>query len=521
MKVERAIISVWDKTGIVPFAEGLSRRGIEILSTGGTAKLLRGSKIPVIEISDFTGFPEIMDGRVKTLHPKIYAGLLCIRGNPSHEEQAQKLGIKMIDMVVVNLYPFQETIAREGCTLEEAIENIDIGGPTMIRAAAKNYKHVAVVTNPARYGEILEALAANNGGLPDKLLFDLAREAFRLTSHYDHVISNYLEELSGEEFPSSLSLELEKAFALRYGENPHQKAAFYRRRGTSEPSVSTGKLLSGKELSFNNILDANAALEIVKEFEKPAVSIIKHTNPCGAGCAETMREAIARALVGDPVSAFGGIVAFNRVLDVEAASSLAACDFFEVIVGPGYTPEALRVLQEKPKWGKSVRIIEVGELSRKRIDLSERDVRSVVGGFLIQTRDLSLWSPDGYKVVTKRKPTDEEMRDLTFAWVIAKHVKSNAIVIAKDETVLGVGAGQMSRVDSTEIAVKKAGSKSRGAVLASDAFFPFVDAVKKAADAGITAFIHPGGGMRDEEVIAFVNERGLAMVLTGQRHFKH
>ncbi|HHT9120436.1 MAG TPA: bifunctional phosphoribosylaminoimidazolecarboxamide formyltransferase/IMP cyclohydrolase [Candidatus Hypogeohydataceae bacterium YC41] len=530
VKVTRALISVHDKEGIISFATGLKRLGVELISSGGTARLLKDNRLDVLEVSQYTGFPEVMDGRVKTLHPKIHGGLLAIRDNPSHLKQMKDLGILPIDMVVVNLYPFEKAVARKA-PLEEVVENIDVGGPAMIRAAAKNYKYVAVVVEPEEYGKVLSELEKNGGELSEGFCFELAREAFRRTSQYDKVIANFFSgrgtaccaPTTVSSFPSRLTLEFVKRQDLRYGENPHQAASFYvEEQQESAPggSVSTHKQLSGKELSFNNILDLDAALELVREFEEPGAVIIKHTNPCGAGCASTLAEAFRRAYGGDPVSAFGCIIGFNREVDRETAEEVTAPGHFvEAIIAPSFSSEALSILKTRRKWGQEVRLLEVGTLTRQAPSL---DIKRVVGGILVQARDIDgAGSATAEKVVTTNTPTAEEIRDMRFAWTVAKHVKSNAIVVAKEMTVVGVGAGQMSRVDSVHIALKKAGHRASGSVMASDAFFPFRDSIDLAARAGIKAIIQPGGSTKDEEVIKAAEEHGIAMVFTGRRHFRH
>ncbi|MBO8127723.1 MAG: bifunctional phosphoribosylaminoimidazolecarboxamide formyltransferase/IMP cyclohydrolase [Peptococcaceae bacterium] len=514
MQVKRALVSVSDKTGIVTFARGLHELGIEILSTGGTARALHESGVPVTEVSAETGFPEILGGRVKTLHPKIHGGILALR-TPDHLNQLREFGIKPIDLVVVNLYPFKKTVAREGVTLSEAIENIDIGGPAMIRAAAKNYQYVGVVVNPARYTEVLTALR-DNGDLDGDLRVTLAQEAFAHTAHYDAAIASYLTDFSPrrEQFPAEIALPFERVQILRYGENPHQKAAFYRDLRVRGACIGNAQKLHGKELSYNNILDLNAALELVREFDDPAAVIIKHNNPCGAATDEVLARAYRRAYQGDPVSAFGGIVALNREVDRETAEEMHKI-FLEAVIAPGFTREALEVLTSK----KNLRLLRTGEISRLTPDWM--DIRKVNGGLLVQEADRELVPSSKYRIVTGVKPTAEQLAEMAFAFKIVKHVKSNAIVVTKDRMLLGVGAGQMNRVGAARIALEQAGEKARGAVLASDAFFPFADTVNEAAKAGIAAIVQPGGSVRDEESIAAANEHGIAMVFTGQRHFRH
>ncbi len=522
VKVKRALISVSDKTGLDEFARGLHALGVEILSTGGTAKAITHAGVPAIEVSEYTGFPEMLDGRVKTLHPKIHGGLLALRDNPEHMKTLEKHGIGLIDMVVVNLYPFEKTVVKEGVRFEEAIENIDIGGPSMLRSAAKNFKSVAVVCNPSRYPLIMKELNTNNGSLTEKTLGLLARDVFETTSRYDGAIHSYLKKVLPREreevaFPDIVSARFSKMQDLRYGENPHQKAAFYRDGSVSEPSVSTAVQLHGKELSFNNIIDLNAALEIVKEFEGPAATIIKHTNPCGTAVATTLAKAYLDALDCDRLSAFGSIVGFNRVVDQRTAKAiLKEADFVECIIAPGYEEKALAALKEK----KNLRLLEVKNFGSMPEEF-DKDMKKVVGGILVQDRDVVRIRPENLKVVTKRRPAKGEMKSLLFGWVVAKHVKSNAIVLSKGTATVGVGAGQMSRVDSVMIASKKAGGRAKGATLASDAFFPKEDGIKEAKKAGVSAIIQPGGSIRDEEVIKMADKLGLAMVFTGIRHFKH
>ncbi len=523
-KLDRALISVSDKTGIVEFARELQHLGMEIVSTGGTSRLLKDNGIRVVEISEHTGFPEIMDGRVKTLHPKVHGGLLALRNNETHQKQMKDLGIKPIDMVVVNLYPFEKTIAKAGVSLEEAIENIDIGGPSMIRSASKNYKDVIVVVNPHRYEFIIEELKANHNDVSEKMRFELAIEAFRMTGRYDRIIANYFDGLDKEKggYPTALSLDYNKRQPLRYGENPHQTAAFYVEENVQEPCVSNAQQLTGKELSYNNIIDLNAALELAKEFGRPSAIVIKHTNPCGVASAQTLAEAYKMAYSSDPISAFGCILGLNKAVDVATAEAITEPGHFvEAIIAPEFEKEAIEILTTKRKWGSSLRLLRTGAFSPTATDARAYDMKRVVGGMLLQGRDLSMYDPVELRVATKRNPTEQEMVDLRFAFIVCKHVKSNAIVLAKDETVVGVGAGQMSRIDSTEISIKKAGQRVSGAVMASDAFFPFRDSIDAAVWAGVTAVIQPGGSNKDDESIAAANEHGIAMVFTGQRHFRH
>jgi len=519
-KIIRALISVSDKTGIVEFSRGLAGFGVEILSTGGTAKLLREAGLTVKDVSEFTGFPEMLDGRVKTLHPKVHGGLLGMRGNPEHVATMKAHGIEPIDLVVVNLYPFEATVAREGCTLEAAIENIDIGGPTMLRSAAKNNADVTVLVDHADYRKVLEEMRTSGGSVSRETNFRLAVKVYQHTAAYDGAISNWLGKRLGEDnadFPPTLTLQFLKAQGMRYGENPHQKAAFYVERDVQEASVSTARQLQGKELSYNNIADTDAALECVKQFaEGAACVIVKHANPCGVALGTTIREAYERAYSTDTESAFGGIIAFNRELDGDTARAIVDRQFVEVIIAPRVSPAALEVVAAK----KNVRLLECGEWTAASVQRLE--FKRVNGGILVQDTDLALY--DSLKVVTMRTPTDKEMVDLLFTWRVAKFVKSNAIVYGRDGMTIGVGAGQMSRVNSARIAAIKAehaGLEVKGAVMASDAFFPFRDGLDNAAAAGITAVIQPGGSMRDEEVIKAADEHGIAMVFTGMRHFRH
>ncbi len=522
--VRRALLSVSDKSGLVDFARTLAEKyGVEILSTGGTARALKEAGIPVVDVSEVTGFPEIMDGRVKTLHPKIHGGLLAVRGNAEHEAAMEEHGITPIDLLVVNLYPFEETVAS-GADYDACVENIDIGGPAMIRAAAKNHASVAVVVDPADYEKLLGDMEQHGGGTCSKFRRKLAQKAFARTAAYDAAISNWLgavvENPDAPEaaMPRTFTAQFVKRQDMRYGENPHQKAAFYvDAAGPGEPSVATARQLQGKELSYNNIADTDAALECVKQFDEgPACVIVKHANPCGVALGDSLLEAYERAFSTDPESAFGGIIAFNRELDGETAAAIVEKQFVEVIVAPKVSAEAAEAVARK----KNVRLLECGAWPEK--PAPRLDFKRVNGGLLVQDADLALF--DELKVVTKRAPTDEEMRDLLFAWKVCKFVKSNAIVYCRDLMTIGVGAGQMSRVNSARIATIKAeqaGLEVKGSVVASDAFFPFADGLLEAAGAGATAVIQPGGSIRDEEVIAAADEAGLAMVFTGMRHFRH
>lgn len=517
-KITRALISVSDKTGVVDFSKALAGYGVELLSTGGTAKLLREAGLVVKDVSEFTGFPEMLDGRVKTLHPKVHGGLLGIRSNPEHQAKMQEHGIQPIDLVVVNLYPFEATVAKPDCILEDAIENIDIGGPTMLRSAAKNNHDVTVLVDCKDYQAVLDEMAASGGAVSHKTNFRLAVKVYQHTAAYDGAISNWLGARLGEqavEYPETYTLQVKKAQDLRYGENPHQSAAFYVDPGVVEPCVSNAVQLQGKELSFNNIIDLDAAIETVKEFNrKPAAVIIKHTNPCGVALGDSPLNAYLKARECDPVSAFGGIVGFNREVDADAARELTST-FLEAVIAPGYTQEALDIFTAK----KNVRVMQVPLLGDHA--QTGYDMKRVVGGLLLQGRDLGMVAAADCRVVTGRAPNATELAALDFAWRVCKHVKSNAIVFTNSDQTVGIGAGQMSRVDSSKIAVQKALLPIKGTVLASDAFFPFRDGVDAAAEAGVTAIIQPGGSVRDEEVIQAANEHGIAMIFTNMRHFRH
>lgn len=522
--VKRALISVSDKTGIIEFAQALSAQGVEILSTGGTFRLLTENGVAAIEVSDYTGFPEMMDGRVKTLHPKVHGGILGRRGKD--DAVMAEHGIQAIDMVVVNLYPFKETVADPNCDLPTAIENIDIGGPTMVRSAAKNHKDVAIVVNACDYDAVLAEMTANSGALSYETRYNLMVKAFEHTAMYDGMIANHfgarspLENgaIEKRDFPNTYNAQYIKAQEMRYGENPHQKAAFYKEAEPAEASVSTATQLQGKELSFNNVADTDAALETVKLFDEPACVIVKHANPCGVAVATDIQTAYELAFATDPESAFGGIIAFNRELDAETAAAIVEKQFVEVIIAPSVADAAVDVVSAK----KNVRLLACGEWKSERP--VSYDYKRVNGGLLIQEKDNGMVSKDDLKVVTKKVPTEDEMNDLLFAWKVAKMVKSNAIIYGKNGQTVGVGAGQMSRVNSARIAAIKAehaGLEVKGAVMASDAFFPFRDGIDNAAKVGISAVIQPGGSMRDEEVIAAADEHGMAMVFTGMRHFRH
>jgi len=543
-KVARALLSVSDKTGLEAFARGLVARGVALLSTGGTAKALAAAGLPVTDVGAYTGFPEMLDGRVKTLHPKVHGGILARRDLPAHREAIERAGIPTIDLVVVNLYPFRETVARPGCTLDDAIENIDIGGPAMVRSAAKNWSHVGIVVDPADYPALLGELDAGEGALGAATRFRLAQKAFAHTAAYDGAIANWLTARGpdGAEtgFPQSFRYAAELVQPLRYGENPHQRAAFYRDERPPAGSMATFRQLQGKELSYNNIADGDAAWECVKAFDAPACVIVKHANPCGVATAATTLDAYRKAFATDPTSAFGGIIAFNRPVDAATVEAVAA-QFLEVLMAPSYTPDALAAIVRKA----NVRVLEIPlPESRVRLDFPGADTalraagtgkvesdpafrldfKRIGGGLLVQTADVRATAASELRVVTRKAPTPGQVDDLLFAWRVAKHVKSNAIVYCADGHTLGIGAGQMSRVDSTRIAAIKAqhaGLPLAGSVVASDAFFPFRDGLDVVADNGAVAVIQPGGSVRDEEVIAAADERGIAMVFTGVRHFRH
>jgi phosphoribosylaminoimidazolecarboxamide formyltransferase / IMP cyclohydrolase len=510
--VKRALISVWDKCGIVEFSKKLVSLGWEIISTGGTKKVLESEGINVIDIQDITGFPEAFDGRVKTLHPNIHGGILHIRDNDEHLATLGKLHISPIDLVVNNLYPFKETVNKEGASHEEIIENIDIGGPSMIRAAAKNYKYVTVVVDPLDYEKVLNELEANGETTLETRRY-LARKVFEYTSHYDSLISNYFNEIDNVEFPEKLSMTFEAKEELRYGENPHQKAAFYKEVGNIQGTIAGAIKLHGKELSFNNINDANGALEILKEYDEPTVVAVKHTNPCGIGSGKDIYEAYKKAYECDKVSIFGGIIAANREIDQRVATLINEI-FIEIVIAPSYTEKALEILSSK----KNIRILKIDDIMKN--DYKSWDVKKVLGGILIQERDNVLLQ-DELEFVTKRKPTQEEMKDLLFAWKAVKNTKSNSVVLAKDCGTIGIGMGQVNRIWAVEQAIEHGMEKVRGSVIASDGFFPFRDSIDSLSKAGVTAVIQPGGSIRDEESIQAADEAGIAMVFTHIRHFKH
>jgi phosphoribosylaminoimidazolecarboxamide formyltransferase/IMP cyclohydrolase len=524
VSIKTALISVSDKTGVVDFAKKLSKMGVKIISTGGTAKVLSDAGVSVVSIESVTGFPEMMNGRVKTLHPKIHGGLLGLRDKDEHTAAMKEHSIEPIDLVCVNLYPFEQTIAKPDCTLEEAIENIDIGGPSMLRSAAKNHKFVTVVTSSGQYDKVIEQMQNNKAAVSEELRSDFARVAFGLTASYDAAIAKYLTGKAGIEYPEKVSIALKKEGTLRYGENPHQSAAFYKLAPNGEGS---------KAISFNNLLDTNAAFELVKEFKEPAAVVVKHLNPCGCAVDKDIIEAYRKAYEGDVISAFGSIVALNRKVDVELARTImesysrfgkarGASGFFaEVIVAPVFDKDAVEIIRTLKSWGGRVRLMETGQIDRSRIDCAEFDARCVVGGMLLQRRDLVGWEPDSLNYPTKAKPSTEQLEDLKIAWLVAKHTKSNTIVLVKNRKVLGVGAGQMNRVESGLIAIKHAGDEVKGCAMGSDAFFPFPDNVENAAKAGVAAIVQPGGSNKDEEVIAAADKHGIAMVFTGKRHFKH
>ena len=519
-KIQRALVSVYDKTNLLKIANALAQRGVEILSTGGTARHLRDAGIDILDVSDYTGLPEMLDGRVKTLHPKIHGGLLADRDNAEHNTQAEAHGITPIDMVICNLYPFEATVAKPDVTLPEAIENIDIGGPTMIRAAAKNYRHVAVLTESSQYPQIIADLDASDGCLSEERRFELAKAAFAHTAHYDTAIAAYLADIDSQpdEFATDLTLRFKKERTLRYGENPHQRAAFYKTGTSPGACAAWTNQLSGQPLSFNNLLDLEAALEIVKDFETPACAIIKHNNPCGLATADNLQEAFTNALECDRTSAFGSIVGLNRRVTIQTANIIReaanAGVKIDAIIAPSYTEKALRALSRV----KRRPILEAGSLSATEPVLQ---IRNITGGVLVQDPDVHDLEADDLEVATSRAPTEAEIESLLFAWKACKHVKSNCILLANGTQSVGIGAGQMSRVDAAIIAIRKAGEKAKGAVLASDAYFPFPDGVEIAGEAGISAIIQPGGSVNDVPVIETADAYGIAMVLTSVRHFRH
>ena len=511
---KRALISVSDKRGIVAFAKKLQEMGVEIISTGGTAKILSENDIRVIAISDITGYPECLDGRVKTLHPAVHGGILAMRSNPEHMEQLKKLNIAPIDIVAINLYPFKETILKEGVSLEDAIENIDIGGPTMLRAAAKNHKDVVVICDPDDYDNVVRELE-ESGEVSLDTKYRLALKVFEHTAHYDALIADYLRKQIQGELPDTLTLTYEKAQELRYGENPHQKAVFYKEIGNQPGSLANAIQLHGKELSFNNINDANGALELLKEFDEPSVVAVKHANACGVGSGYDLYTAYKKAYDCDPVSIFGGIIAVNRKMDKQTAEEINKI-FVEIVIAPDFEPEALEILKSK----KNIRLLKLEDIEKKQ-PKGSLDMKKVNGGILIQEVDHELLIEEDLKVVTNRIPTQKEMEDLRFAWKVVKHIKSNGIVLAKDQATIGIGPGQVNRIWAVENAIRQSNVDTKGSVMASDAFFPFSDCVEAAAKAGVTAIIQPGGSIRDEESIEMANKYGIAMIFTGMRHFKH
>jgi len=513
--IKRALVSVSDKTGIVAFVKELADLGVEIISTGGTAKVLTEAGIAVKNVSDITGYPECLDGRVKTLHPAIHGGLLAIRSNKDHMAQIERLGIKPIDMVIVNLYPFKQTIMKEGVSLEEAIENIDIGGPAMLRAAAKNYQDVVVLTDPSDYAGVLsEISSAGDCSIGTK--FRLAYKVFEHTGYYDALISQYLKKKMGDaSFPPVFTMTFEKAQDLRYGENPHQNAIFYKEVAAPAGSIVNAKQLHGKELSYNNINDANGALELLREFKEPTVIAVKHANPCGVGCAADICSAYLKAYDSDPVSIFGGIIAANREIDTSAATEINKI-FIEIVIAPSFSKEAFSILSQK----KNIRLLELPDIA-SRLSCGSLDMKKVAGGLLVQQYDSELLNQEDIKYVTEARPDDQQMEDLIFAMKVVKHAKSNAIVIAAGKQTLGIGPGQLNRITAAKIAIDYAGDKARGAVMASDAYFPFPDCVEAAAEAGVKAIIQPGGSQNDQKSIDACNKAGIAMIFTGMRHFKH
>ncbi|MCK5113281.1 MAG: bifunctional phosphoribosylaminoimidazolecarboxamide formyltransferase/IMP cyclohydrolase [Phycisphaerae bacterium] len=539
IKIRRALISVFDKTGIEDFAKSLADMGVEIISSGGTAKAIEAAGIKVRYVQEWTGFPEMLGHRVVTLHPKVHGSILALRDDPEHQADIEKYGLEPLDLVCVSLYPFDKAIAKDGCTLADAVEMIDIGGPTMIRAAAKNHKFVTVVSDTGQYQQVLDEMKANDGAVTFGLRQEFARQAFALTCSYDTAISTYLAQQTGNDFPERISFSYTKDSELRYGENSHQRSSFYRAPdATDEPCIGRAKLLSGKSISYNNYFDANGALELVKEFTEPAVAIIKHANPAGCAIDNDLVEAYRKAYYSDVNACMGGIIAVNRPVTCELATAItetykrwgkdsgAAGFFAEIILAPSFEKGALEIIQNREGWGKNVRILEVGDFDGKQN--KEKFLKFVVGGMLVQDRDLLGLNTDDWKVVTERQPSEQELFDMKFAWLVCKHVKSNAIILAKDQTLIGAGAGQMSRVNSAFLAgelSKQYGGGDKidpaGCVLASDAFFPFSDSLDWAKQAGATAVIEPGGANKDDEVIEYANKLGLAMIFTGARHFNH
>ena len=534
VKITTALISVSDKTGIIDFAKSLSTFGVKIISTGGTAKALAQAGINVVSVDSVTGFPEMMDGRVKPLHPKIHGGLLAIRDNAEHQAAMKKHAIEPIDLVCINLYPFEQTIAKPDCEFADAIENIDIGGPSMVRSAAKNHKFVTVVTNSSQYKKVIAEMKTNNGSVTETTRTDFARIAFGMTAAYDSAISKYLNKQASVSYPERMTISLAKTMELRYGENPHQSGAFYKLPANAEMSVSSAKLMEDEtQISFNNLLDANAAFELVKEFSEPAAVVVKHLNPCGCAVDDDIHKAYQKAYETDVTSAFGGIIALNRNVDKALATTImesyalfgkakgAAGFFAEVIIAPEFSADALEIIRNLKSWGKRVRLMETGAIDRAKIDCGEFDVRCIIGGLLLQQRDLAGWEPQNLTYPTKAKPDKKQLEDLRIAWLCAKHVKSNTITLVKNKKLIGVGAGQMNRVESGLLAFKAAGNEAKGSAMGSDAFFPFPDNIENAAQNGVACIIQPGGSKKDDEIIAAADKHGIAMVLTGKRHFKH
>ncbi len=519
MKIKTALVSVFEKEGIVEFCSELHKLGIKIISSGGTASILKKNKIPVKEVSSITNFPEMMDGRVKTLHPKIHGGILADRTKKKHLEEAKKQEIELIDLVVVNLYPFEQTIAKENVSLEEAIENIDIGGPTLIRAAAKNFQSVAVVCNPSKYGEVIKELK-EKGEVSLENKKALALEAFEHVAHYDAVIEEYLrKEFNGAKYPNYMNLTFKKIQDLRYGENPHQTAAYYKDEQVNQPCIPMAKQLQGRDLSYNNILDLHSAFALLKSFKDPTTVIVKHNNPCGVASDFDLLESYKKALRVDQEAAFGGVIAVNREVEKDLAEAIVT-RFYEVVLAPKISPEAVEVFKAK----KNLRLMEMGEIKMPFEYPKFKMYRSIAGGLLVQDADNILYDESKFKIVTKRAPTQQEMKDLIYAWTVCKYVKSNSIIYARDNRVIGIGAGQMKRVDAAKLAamiVESYGEKIEGCSMASDAFFPFRDAIDEAAKKGVKAIIQPGGSIKDQEVIDAANEKGIAMVFTGMRHFRH
>jgi phosphoribosylaminoimidazolecarboxamide formyltransferase/IMP cyclohydrolase len=519
-RIRRALLSVSDKTGLVDLARFLQSQGVALISTGGTWKALKDAGLQVQEVTELTSFPEMLDGRVKTLHPRIHAGILAIRSDAKHMSTIAEHGIEPIDLVVINLYPFEATVRKPGVTHEDAVENIDIGGPTIVRAACKNYHDVAVVVDPAQYPALTAELAANECQLGLATRERLAYEAFARIAAYDSAIASYFGKRQAEPLGDLFTLSYERKMKLRYGENPHQNAAFYVDRNPSAGGIANATIRHGKELSFNNILDLESAWNLVCEFQAPAAIVVKHNNPCGAASSSALAQAFDLAYAGDPVSAFGGILAFNRPVDVATADLITQPNrFIECIIAPSFEPEAFEIITTRPSWKKNVRLVEAGPAVPPVA--ATLDYRPIVGGLLVQRRDGIADDWSSAKVVTKRTPTDRELADLKVAWTVCKHVKSNAIVLARDQAIVGVGAGQMSRVDSVHMAARKAGERSQGSVMASDAFFPFRDNVDLAAAAGVKAIVQPGGSIRDQDSITACDELGIAMIFTGVRHFRH